>query len=439
MEDIIHVFYTCLLQLLKMWFVLWGLMSFEPAKKKYIYPALGGIFSVLLVILGIYRKYNSDVVVSLSTILVIIIICVSFKGNIYKKVLYSLLSYIIIIFLDACIIGIGSVIGIYPIKDNKYYELYNMVCSSVSLILLSIAVFIKKKVVGNNFHIKISRKIYILLFTGSCTGILFIFTIMITLNGKLSDIGRRTMLIISIIIIILYFAACFMIIFISESRDNYKALSLINQRVIESQQQYYTLVNEKQQEIRSIRHEVKNHLACIHGLYQAGKLPELEKYISQLIDSYNISYDLFDTGNDIVNAILNDAQSRYRKEGISIRVEGGFPVKLVIAPTDLCVIFANLIANAVEAIERMENKTENYYIDVRISSYKEDIYIDVNNPVGNNVKVIDGNLVTSKKDNNLHGFGVKNTIQRVKKYQGTYDYKIDNNNFSVEIYMKNKA
>ena len=35
--------------------------------------------------------------------------------------------------------------------------------------------------------------------------------------------------------------------------------------------------------------------------------------------------DLFDTGNDIVNAILNDAQSKYKSQRIFLRLTGGFP------------------------------------------------------------------------------------------------------------------
>lgn len=438
MTDIIHVFSTSLPQMVKLWLVLWGLMNFTPVKKKYVYSLSGISVSVLLVILGIYRRYYWDLVTSLCLILVLVAVCFLFDENIFKKIIYSLLVYTFILFLDTCIIGIGSALDCYPDKNSRFYELGVFLYSMIGLVLLAVLVWLKRKKIGEALPIRVTKRIYALMFTGACTGILFIIAIMASLNSRISDMGRRTMLVITIILFISYFAACLMIIIITESRDNYKALSLINQRVIESQQQYYTLVNEKQKEIRSIRHEMKNHLACIHGLYQTDKLPEMEQYISQLIEAYDISNDLFDTGNDIVNAILNDAQSRNRKKGIILRVEGGFPEELHIASMDLCVIFANMVSNAVEAIERLEKK-DNSFIDIRISSYKDELYIDVHNPVGNSIEIFEGRLMTSKKDKNLHGFGVKNIIQRVKKYQGTYEYKIENDYFTVEIYMKNRG
>jgi signal transduction histidine kinase len=289
-------------------------------------------------------------------------------------------------------------------------------------------------------QVHISKRIYALLFAGAGTGILILTALLIRSNDAVTDNARKAMIIVTIIVVISYCAACLMMIIIMESRDNYKALSLINQSVIESQQKYYILVNDKQQEIHSIRHEMKNHLACINGLYKSNKLQEMEEYIKLLIDAADTSAELFDTGNDIVNAILNDAQSKYRKDRIMIRLEGGFPAELKIAPMDLCVIFANLVTNAVEAILRMErNQDDISYIDVKIRSFKDDLYIDMSNPVGKKVGTQNGKFITTKKDKNLHGFGVENIKQRVEKYQGTSNFTCENNLFYVEILMKNRA
>ena len=95
---------------------------------------------------------------------------------------------------------------------------------------------------------------------------------------------------------------------------------------------------------------MRNYIFCISSLYNQNKKTELEKYLNELIEQTKMLPELFDTGNDIVNAILNDAQSRYQKDGINILLEGGFPENLHITSMDLCTIFANAINNAVEAI-----------------------------------------------------------------------------------------
>ena len=53
---------------------------------------------------------------------------------------------------------------------------------------------------------------------------------------------------------------------------------------------------------------MRNHIFCISSLYNQNKKTELEKYLNELIEQTKMLPELFDTGNDIVNAILNDAQ-----------------------------------------------------------------------------------------------------------------------------------
>ncbi len=288
-------------------------------------------------------------------------------------------------------------------------------------------------------QIAISKRIYALLFAGAGISIIIIACLMSISFPGTGDRLRKTMLFITIIACITYISACLMLIIISESRDKFKILSQINQNVIESQQQYYMLVNEKQQEIRSIRHEMKNHYSCIKGLYKANKLQDMEQYINQLVEDSEQSEDLIDTGNDIVNAIINDAMSRYQAQRIKIHLEGAFPDKLYVTAMDLCVIFANLISNAVEAILQMERDlVSDSFVNVKISSFKDDLFIDVINPTSKNVEIQNGTMVTSKKDKSNHGFGTKNIKQRIEKYKGTVEFKNENNCFLVEISMKNK-
>ncbi|MDD3174191.1 MAG: ATP-binding protein [Herbinix sp.] len=432
MSYIGYVFYSYLTDFSKIWIVFWGIMNVPPVKKKNVYIIAVMAQSILLIIAGNYYKEHPDQVAVFWTAMVIIAVCYLFEGKFFKKIAYSLLAYILVLLLDACLAGICSAVAINV--GNKFMHLlFNI----TSVIILGIFVWLKRRKNKSLLQINISRKIYALLFAGSGTGVILVSGLLVRSNNKTSEAARKVIIIVTIIVVISYCSVCLMMVLVTESRDNYKALSMINQSVIESQQQYYMLVNDKQQEIRSIKHEMKNHFACINGLYKANKHQEMEQYISQLIEDSNMSTDLFDTGNDIVNAILNDAQSRYRKDLIAIRLEGGFPQKFNIAPMDLCVIFANIISNAVEAIQRMDRKDESFaYVDVKISSFKNDLYIDVKNPIGNNIEVQNGRLITSKKDNTLHGFGVKNVIQRVEKYQGTYNFGIQNNYFFIEINMK---
>lgn len=87
---------------------------------------------------------------------------------------------------------------------------------------------------------------------------------------------------------------------------------------------------------------MRNHIFCISSLYNQNKKTELEKYLNELIEQTKMLPELFDTGNDIVNAILNDAQSRYQKDGINILLEGDFR-KTYISHPWICVLFLPML------------------------------------------------------------------------------------------------
>ena len=141
---------------------------------------------------------------------------------------------------------------------------------------------------------------------------------------------------------------------------------------------------------------MRNHIFCISSLYNQNKKTELEKYLNELIEQTKMLPELFDTGNDIVNAILNDAQSRYQKDGINILLE--ISENLHITSMDLCTIFANAINNAVEAIlSANQDMKKQSSIQVKIRSFKEDLFIDISNPVFKNVNIINGRLITTKR------------------------------------------
>lgn len=434
MKDIGFVFYNYIVDCIKLSLFLIGIMNFRLNRKKNIYIGIGALQIIAVITSGLLIYQYQYSIMGLLSIFIIISICFILEGNFFRKLTYSILAYALILLLNAIIISLINMAGKSIISD-QLLKLFNNI---LNIIIIGLAVLIRRRKNNIVTQTNLSRKVYLLLFAGAGTGTFVLTALLINTNSNVTEKVRLVMTAVTIIVIIIYCLVCLMLFFITESRDNYKALSLINQSVIESQQQYYLLVHEKQEEMRSIRHEMRNHLACIRGLYNANKLSEMEIYINQLVEESGAPDDLFDSGNDIVNAILNDAKSRYWKENIVIRLEGGFPEQLNIAPMDLCVIFANAISNAVEAIQRMEHKVDAiHYIDIKIGSYKEDIFIDIKNPTDSKLNIQNGKLLTSKKDKKHHGFGVKNIIQRVEKYQGNVDFSCNNNVFTVEIFMKN--
>lgn len=437
MKDVLYCFFVYLMDFLKMWMVLWGIMNFKLTRnyKEYILVTVPQV--IFIFISAFYYEKNPDISANIWSIMVIIFTGLYFEGKFIKKLIYSLLAYSLIVFLDACLMFGASLFtdqaGLEFLNESISIYIY----SGFNIITLLIIVIIKKFRPHSKTPIHISKRIIMLLFAGALTGVMILAALVAQSNDNMPLNGKRLVVLVTIIAIVAYNITCIMMIVITESRDNYRTISIVSQNIIESQQQYYSLVNEKQQEMRSIRHEMRNHLSCIYGLSQSKKADEMEQYLKELIDTSYNSETLFDTGNDIVNAILNDAQSRCKSDNIILRLQGGFPHSLHISAMDLCAIFANVISNAVEAIQRMDRSLEtSEFVDIQIRSFKEDLYIDVVNPIGNN-SVNVKNLTTSKSNKEAHGYGVKNMMRSVDKYQGSVNYKIKDQKMILEIELKN--
>ena len=105
---------------------------------------------------------------------------------------------------------------------------------------------------------------------------------------------------------------------------------------------------------------------------------------------------------------------------------------------DLCVIFANAINNAVEAIYKFEDVDIIHVINIKISSFKEDLFIDITNPIKEEVEIVNNKIETSKEDKDFHGFGLNNMKMKAREYGGSIKLESDDKMFYLFIHMKSK-
>ena len=159
----------------------------------------------------------------------------------------------------------------------------------------------------------------------------------------------------------------------------------------------------------------------------------LDMLNSAAIDMQRSSDDIvgFDTGNGIVDAILADKQSRAKTNNIKIIFSGSVPPNSI-APTDLCIIFGNTLDNAIEACEKISDDIERIiFVTCRCNSGF--VFIDITNPVAEDVVINGINVETSKLDKASHGYGLYSLNKTVKKLDGEVKLSCENKIFKVEI------
>ena len=210
----------------------------------------------------------------------------------------------------------------------------------------------------------------------------------------------------------------------------------MKQLYAEQVRMYDEELHEKQKTIdgvRRTRHDIKNHMIYLQELLaenpdEAKKF--LKEYLGENIDNKS---ELSKSGNLAVDALINYKNIIAREKGITIHLESRIPAELPYESTDLSIILGNLLDNAMEATEKLENEKD---IFVSLLYQKEKMLIKVQNPyTGDLKKDRAGNYISEKKDRENHGIGLKSVRKVVEKYEGVMEIHTEDQTFEVYVIL----
>ena len=101
--------------------------------------------------------------------------------------------------------------------------------------------------------------------------------------------------------------------------------------------------------MRSIKHDMKNHLMVILSYLNDQDPEEAKKYISQILNKLNAVHSYIETGNSLMNHILNEKLSLARDKGIDIKAEVENLEFSKMESVDFSALLTNMLDNAIEA------------------------------------------------------------------------------------------
>ena len=161
----------------------------------------------------------------------------------------------------------------------------------------------------------------------------------------------------------------------------------------------------------------------------------LEKYLSEMLKDISIiSKDNYDVGNEIINTVINSYFHPIKKF-CEIKVKGFADNKLNISQRDLCVVVSNLVKNAVEELENSQSDSKRIVFEVKQG--KNFLHITVKNTIDYEKISLKNNFpITTKKDKKMHGLGLKNVEKVAEKYNGKYEYTIENGYYIAEVHVQ---
>ena len=193
---------------------------------------------------------------------------------------------------------------------------------------------------------------------------------------------------------------------------------------------YFKEYKNENKEISKFRHDWKNHMIVIQGLLEQGDMEEAKAYFNEVSGKADVSKWKVVTGNETLDMILASKMVMMQEKGIEFHFTGSLTGISYMKPADLCIVFSNLIDNAIEAAEQCDKKE----ICVKVTHSPEYCLCVIENTVIEKVIPDEkGLLSTTKEDMYNHGIGLQNVKEILQKYSSELELESDERFFRVKI------
>ena len=225
------------------------------------------------------------------------------------------------------------------------------------------------------------------------------------------------------------------LLFVSYSRQVSKdreAMQIRNEWMrFQTEQSYYHILEQQNQNLMIYAHDAKKHLATIQALNQD---PTIDQYVQQLSGQLSDYARSCHSGNKLLDVMLHKYTIECDLRGIQFEHDVRTCNLSQVQDVDLVAIVGNLMDNAIAAAEGSA-APQITLATVRRNGYS---VIILSNSCDRPPLQSNHSLLSTKQNATAHGFGLKSVSQALKKYQGDFEWEYDNavHTFTITLMLK---
>jgi two-component system, LytTR family, sensor histidine kinase AgrC len=356
-----------------------------------------------------------------------------FKGSIASHILVPLLMVALVLIPELLTMGLLQIV--FSVHNDQFmqdtsYRMLGIIISKVMLIaLVYIAGRFTKKA---NSSIPLLYSLSLMLVPMiSITCVITIMQYMLytddtALNPLWLTFSALGLLFINLLIIFLFDA------FMKYSRNQNQYQLMIQQTDMLSNHLRET--NALQEETHRVWHDMKNHFTVIQWMVKSKSYDKLDQYMLTLNETVTDSMLKIQSGNPILDALLNPKAAEAKKHCIDLSVNTCIPSDISIEDIDLNIVISNALDNAIEACKKLPEGQEKF-IDIDSYIKNDHLLLVMKNSFNGIIKKVGDELKTTKDDPGRHGIGMGNMKRVVDKYDGHIMTNIDGNVFILSVVM----
>lgn len=338
---------------------------------------------------------------------------------------------------------------VYALAENMDYiknhpnmalALYTGVCVFYLILefaFTAIGIWLVLKVYKNK-NVDMEKKELVMLVLPSLMGLLAYMIIQNYRMFYIVEIGKSKN-IYDALIVLFYVVSVIVIVVDIVLHQNIRAKQEENRQTellavqIDSIRQHIEQVEGFYQNIRSVKHDMTNHLLTLERLYEGNKTEEAKAYSRDLKEELARMTGEMGSGNPVTDVILQELKKEAERRGISFHSEFYYPTDSDVNAFDISVILNNALQNAIENIREGGGR------HISIVSYRRNnaFMIEIRNSFVGNLQwdAERGLPVTSKEKADGHGYGLMNIRRVAGKYAGDIDIVLKDGEFRLSVML----
>lgn len=185
-------------------------------------------------------------------------------------------------------------------------------------------------------------------------------------------------------------------------------------------------------EARQARHDLRQHMTVLHTLYQGKQYEQLDFYIQEHLNSISFDYSLVYCDHLTLNALLIYYAQIFKDNDIDFDVKIVFSQDIPINEIDITVMFGNLLENAFDGCMTYLDNHKKIILRGKMVNQKTYV-LTLDNTFSESLQIEKDKIISTKHEGT--GIGIESVKNIVQKYNGTYQFKINDDMFYTSIVL----
>ncbi len=224
-----------------------------------------------------------------------------------------------------------------------------------------------------------------------------------------------------------YFISIIAILVMTIMFQNWK----VAQNQVSDMKKHIGEVEKLYQDIRSLRHDMGNHIQILEHLVAENHMDDAAEYMEHLKKEWNEISPEIKTGSPVLDVIFMEKLREAKERQIRFTSDFHYPKDTKLNAFDLSVILNNALNNCMENVSG-----ENPYISITSFRKNSIFMITIKNSYEGTLKYKESDLPETKKSGKEHGIGLHNIRRVARMYLGDISLEQENQEVVLSIMLQ---